>query len=451
MSDDSSTTPTAYILSFLLGAVVLAYIGGAFSAVFHTFPYPQLLEKPFKALYANWEKEKSSEGSRVNTALWHDADYRGKGVTQHVDGRAYEGLTFYTTAPLSGAALIDMQGQVVHKWELPFREAWPDGPPHIDEPVPENNIYWRRAKLMPDGDVVATYAGTADTPWGYGLIRVDKDSNLVWKYAKHTHHDVDIRPDGSVYALVQKFRDTKANPLDGVPQMSDPVLEDFIVRLSPEGEEVERLSLFDLLVDSPYREALQMYPVNVDDNIDKPWDPLHTNNVEVVGSDFAEHHEFVDPDHLLISSRTTDLVAILDFQEPGVVWATRGIWKQQHDPDPLPNGHLMVFDNNGHGGPEGASRLLEYDPTTGGIAWSYLGAPDRPFSSTAAASQDPLPNGNVLATSSIHGRLFEVTRDGEIVWEFLNRAQKTVDGKRYVALICGAERFAPEELTFLED
>ena len=31
-----------------------------------------------------------------------------------------------------------------------------------------------------------------------------------------------------------------------------------------------------------------------------------------------------------------------------------------------------------------------------------------------------LPNGNTLITESHCGRLFEVTRDGEIVWEFIN-------------------------------
>jgi len=31
-----------------------------------------------------------------------------------------------------------------------------------------------------------------------------------------------------------------------------------------------------------------------------------------------------------------------------------------------------------------------------------------------------LPNGNVLIAESDSGRLFEVTSDGEIVWEFLN-------------------------------
>ena len=41
------------------------------------------------------------------------------------------------------------------------------------------------------------------------------------------------------------------------------------------------------------------------------------------------------------------------------------------------------------------------------------------FSAVQGAAQ-ALPNGNVLVTESTKGRVFEVTRDGEIVWEFWN-------------------------------
>jgi len=31
-----------------------------------------------------------------------------------------------------------------------------------------------------------------------------------------------------------------------------------------------------------------------------------------------------------------------------------------------------------------------------------------------------LPNGNTLICETIHGRIFQVTPDGEIVWEYIN-------------------------------
>ena len=45
-----------------------------------------------------------------------------------------------------------------------------------------------------------------------------------------------------------------------------------------------------------------------------------------------------------------------------------------------------------------------------------------PRRSTAptSAARDRLPNGNTLICEGAHGRLFEVTRRGEIVWEYIN-------------------------------
>jgi Arylsulfotransferase (ASST) len=52
--------------------------------------------------------------------------------------------------------------------------------------------------------------------------------------------------------------------------------------------------------------------------------------------------------------------------------------------------------------------------------WEYRGDPPQSFSSPARGSAEALPNGNVLVTESARGRVFEVTREGAIVWTFLN-------------------------------
>src|SRR5260370_508482 len=53
---------------------------------------------------------------------------------------------------------------------------------------------------------------------------------------------------------------------------------------------------------------------------------------------------------------------------------------RQHDPDILPNGHILVYDNLGGmvdgDRPEGRSRILEIDPMTQKIVWKYEGGPE---------------------------------------------------------------------------
>jgi hypothetical protein len=81
----------------------------------------------------------------------------------------------------------------------------------------------------------------------------------------------------------------------------------------------------------------------------------------------------------------------------------------------------MLFDNRGSDPAEGRSRVVEIDPASGGgIVWDYRGTRDIKLQSDIRSSQEFQPNGNVLITESDGGRLLEVTRSGEIVWEFVN-------------------------------
>src|SRR5690606_26681182 len=102
-------------------------------------------------------------------------------------------------------------------------------------------------------------------------------------------------------------------------------------------------------------------------------------------------------------------------------------------PPALPGaGNLLVFDNggaSGYGDPSpisplgnsiyqrATSRVLEIDPVTLGVAWSYA-APN--FFSTNISGAQRLANGNTLITEGAPGRVFEVTAEREIVWEYMN-------------------------------
>ena len=61
--------------------------------------------------------------------------------------------------------------------------------------------------------------------------------------------------------------------------------------------------------------------------------------------------------------------------------------------------------------------MIELDPLTKRIVWIYDGGM-RPFYSAVMGGAQGLANGNVLITDSMAGRAIEVTREGEIVWEY---------------------------------
>jgi hypothetical protein len=94
--------------------------------------------------------------------------------------------------------------------------------------------------------------------------------------------------------------------------------------------------------------------------------------------------------------------------------------------------------------------VIEVDPETLEIHWAYVGTPERPFFSELRSAQQRLPNGNTLITESDGGRIFEVTPDREIVWEYIN-PQRGGENSEMIPVVSSGQRFRPEQLTFLED
>jgi len=61
-----------------------------------------------------------------------------------------------------------------------------------------------------------------------------------------------------------------------------------------------------------------------------------------------------------------------------------------------------------------------------------------------------LPNGNTLITESTQGRIFEVTPENEIVWEYYN-PHRTGEENELIATVMGARRLNGKKLIFLEN
>jgi hypothetical protein len=421
----------------LVGLCVLTFLAGSLTTAFETFPYPQLLERPIAALEAQLGRAQSPFA----------ADRAGgesgeRGVKHYDPDEAYRGLTLYTSEHEQAANLVGMEGNVVHRWELPFREVWTD-PPHVDRPVDASQILWNAVHLYPNGDLLASYSADGDTPHGYGLVKMTAESEVVWRFADRTHHDIEVGPEGDIYVLTHEVRDRDevASELGGDSAF---VIDDEIVRLSPGGEVRGRWSLADLLGESSSKHVLRLW-------FDRrtAWDPLHANDVDVVGEAFARHHAFAEPGQLLVSLRALDALVLVDPADETVEWVERGPWVAQHDPDLLANGHILVFDNHGHPGPDGASRIVEYAPAERAVVWEYVGTEARPFYSNWQGGQLPLPNGNLLVVESVGGRIFEVTRDGEVVWEFRNPAGADSRGGRVANIRASIQRVRRAELQFL--
>ncbi len=435
-----ATASNAYHAILILCIAFLGFIAGTLTMYSERFP-AQYLSDAYRGGVALWA-QRTRFNSPYPGEFWQPARTEARGVTVHDHAKAYDGLTLYTSGHSQIALLIDMDGKVVHQWSLPFSAVW-DQTAAVRKPRPDRFIYYRKAHLLPNGDLLAIYVGVGDTPWGYGLVKMTKDSKPVWTYLKHTHHDLDVADDGKVYLLTQEVT---RHMIRGFEHLKPPRIDDFVVVLSPDGEELKKVSVLDALLKSPY--ARMLYGV--------PWyaqgDYLHTNAIDVIDARKAANLPFAAQGQVLLSLRELGAIAVLDLDREEIVWATQGPWLGQHDPDILDNGHLLLFDNRGHYGEGGQSRVIEFDPLTLERVWSYAGTAARPFESDLRSAQQRLPNGNTLITESQGGRLLEVTPAGEIVWEYLN-PERGGDAGELIPIVSWGERIDPASLDpeFLSD
>jgi len=79
----------------------------------------------------------------------------------------------------------------------------------------------------------------------------------------------------------------------------------------------------------------------------------------------------------------------------------------------LPDGHIIIFDNGTY---RGYSAVVEMDAESGEVVWRYEDGDN--FYSPYRSSAQRLPNGNTLICESDSGRIFEVTAEKEIVWDY---------------------------------
>lgn len=447
----------AYVVLLVAAVAFLSFVAGVGAQQFGLLPY-DYLRQAFAAAraYQKWyaarregyprflwseEREPTIAEPRRMSVLADNRPRRfvrpaGKGVTRYAKGEAYEGLTLLTSGHAQAAFLIDMEGRVVHEWRFAFRDVWPD-PPHVGWPVPAYRTYYQRARVEPNGDLLAIFQADGGTPWGYGLIKLDKSSKLIWSYPERVHHDLDVGPDGRIYTLVHRIR-TDAER--AVPEVLPPFLDDSIAILSPEGQELSRINILRAFVGSQYESTLGF--------IRDPADPMHANTIKVVDERIASRHPYARAGQLLVSMRNIDTLAVVDPGSGSVVWALRGPWSVQHDPDFLDNGHLLLFDNLGQLGRRQSSRVIEVDPLTQRIHWEYAGSDAERFFSYWRSQQQRLPNGNTLIVESETGRVFEVTRDRRIVWEYVNPIRGG-EREQYIPVITGAQRLPREALPFV--
>lgn len=431
---------------FVLAIAFLAFVAGGIATFMKWAPVEGFMQRTAMVVLYLY---KSNVDERDLNPFWHPSHLPGptsaNPVVRHEPAAAWQGLNLFVHSGVQGATLIDMDGKVVHEWRLRFDEAW-ETAPHVKSYAEEertywaDKIHWRRAHLFANGDLLVLFESPYRTPYGFGMAKLDKDSNVLWKLSENAHHDMAIGPAGAIYVLTQSIRESGYS---GIPRIKPPFIDDKVTILSADGTKRKDISILSAFLASEYEPLLDTL------SNDLLGDIMHANAVRYVDGATAALYPFVEEGQLLISMREMNTIAVLDPETERIVWADTGMWRRQHHPQMLDNGRILLFDNQGHRGREGATRVIEYDPLTKTIDWSYAGTITEPLISSVYGSQQRLANGNTLIIESNNGRAVEVTRAGRIVWEFRLPERIGSDGNEMVRILPDLVRIDRADLNFI--
>jgi hypothetical protein len=335
------------------------------------------------------------------------------GVQTFDTERAYHGYTVYNSRQSEMAHLLDMNGNVVHRYAYQQGHAW------------------HYADLLPDGHLGAIIKEEEDGHDG-AFLELDWESNLVRRFDVPAHHDFHRLENGNTVIVGRDYVE------DVLPYADGEAKSDYLVELTPEGEPVWEWHAHEHATEIASHAGLD-FPLSRRD-----W--AHTNTVEVLPETPAGDDDRFRAGNIVISMRSLDTICVIDRETGAVVWAWGpGELEGQHMPTMLPAGTFLIYDNGMSGlhpdDARGHSRIVELDPIQNEIVWSYEADPVEGFNSPSRGSSQRLPNGNTFIAESDTGRLFEVTPGGDVVWDYYNPDLRD-PGQRYP--IYRAMRYPPE-------
>lgn len=372
-------------------------------------------------------------------ALAYEAIVGPTGVLKYKKAGSYGGYTLF--APTVGCKttyLIDMEGNVVHRWESEY-------PPGLYAVLlPNGNLL--RAGAIKDPAPPATIGGSG------GIIQeFDWKGELVWEYKLFSpteiqHHCFSRMPNGNTLILAWEFKSIKEVIAKGRDPKTIPASVfdrgmhykgfwvDFVREVDKAGKTVWEWHMWDHIGTGPTEFDINFKLPDPTGGIYPNFDWSHFNTVDFIEKD----------DLILLNSRNFSEFYLVDHKTGKLIyrWGNPSAYGQGKAPSWYDNGDQQIFGShhatylgkdrflifdNGSERPEGnRSAVFEIDRKTNKIVWEYRTKTSNSFFSYRQGAAQRLPNGNTLITSTQNGHLFEVTKEGEVVWEFVNPVH---DGK----------------------
>jgi hypothetical protein len=303
-------------------------------------------------------------------------------------------------APQNGGGkvyLVDLEGNVTHTWQMPYS-------PGNSGYLTERGTFFYNGKTTENSKRFINGRG-----WkGGAALEVDWNGRVLWEVRHPDHHHDGIRLRNGKLLLIclaqlpQNLVTKVKGGMAGTEHNGE-MYADYLVEMTTDGKSVWEWRTWEHL--DPEADCITAMQ-------DQREEWTHGNGVaELPNGD------------IVLSFRNISTVIIIDRKTSEIIWKLGAPpLSGQHAPMPLPNGNLLLFDNGPHRLDHTMpfSRIIEVDLATKQIVWKYQERRESDFFSPRISNAQRLPNGNTLICEGDFGRFFEVTREGELVWEYVN-------------------------------
>jgi hypothetical protein len=383
------------------------------------------------------------------------AGRQGDATTPRATSReAAPGYTLFAPEERRQTYLVDLDGEVVQRWR---------------HDTPPGNFQY----LLEDGSLLRAGDHDLDNRFlrgkgaGGRIERLGWDSEVLWRFDYNTdahrqHHDLEPLPNGNVMFIAWEHKTAE----EAIAAGRDPALlshgelwPDTIIEVDPTTDEIVwEWRVWDHLVQDrdptkPSFGLVAAHPEKIDLNFTKgtsgAHDWNHTNSVDYNAAldqivvSVRQFSEIWIIDHATTTEEARGPAGDLLFRYGNPQTHDRGGLDDQqlfaqHDAQWIPEdrpgaGSILVF-SNGRKDVREWSSVEELTPLRDGR--SYVRALDGSFVASATraygnedserffgfntSGAQRQANGNTLITDGPHGRVFEVTPDREVVWDYVN-------------------------------
>ncbi len=406
---------------FVAAVLCLCFAYGVAVGKWHVFPS--------RFINIGWDSLKELLG-RTSGFRLHSARYDGEGIVEYEPELVFPGVTLISGAWRDaddwhlGVRLVALDGEVLHEWQIDPQDIWEKSPHHdsyaglFDD---KTRTYVHGVLLQSNGDIVFNLEF-------FGLIKMNSDSEIVWKLPYRTHHSIFEDSDRNYWVCRCKCRESRIPEYVGI---KPPFYEEMILQVSPEGVVKREISLFEVIYKSGYDGLLRL----------RSGDMLHLNDIEILSEQLASVFDLFQAGDIMVSMRHINTVLVIDGKTERIKWSLTHPFFSQHDPDFTEDGYITVFDNHSDYTPGQyrgqGSRIIRIEPSTKKVKTIYGWNEDQYFFTEIGGIHQNLPNGNMLITESTAARVFEVTADGQVVWSWVaprwkkNKVPEIYDGLRY--------------------